>query len=403
MTNHQLMKKRSYPYYKTAFEGQEKPFAYVDLDYFDQNMNDILARANQKKIRIASKSIRCVALLRRILAYSDQYQGLMCFSAMEAVWLSQQGFDDLLVAYPTFQTKHIEAVAQEVQKGKKIYLMTDKVEHLQQIHAVGKRLKLRIPICMDLDVSSDFPGLHFGVYRSSLYTLEAVELYLKELSKYPFVNLRAIMGYEAQIAGVGTQMPNQGVKNRLIRILQKRSIKEIRARRGKAIQLVEEAVGTLDFVNGGGTGSVEVTTEEEGITEVAVGSGFYTPTLFDNYEHFQHLPAAGYAIEIVRQPKQDIYTCLGGGYVASGPLGIDKLPKPFLPEGCELYPNEMAGEVQTPIHYKGKEPLKIGDPVFFRHSKAGELCERFNQLLLLKNGNVIEEIPTYRGEGQCFL
>lgn len=397
------MKKRTYPYYKTAFEGQEKPFAYVDLDYFDQNMNDILKRANQKKIRIASKSIRCVALLRRILDYNEQYQGLMCFTAKEAVWLSKQGFDDLLVAYPTFQVKHIEAVAEEVRKGKKIYLMTDKVEHLQQINAVGASLNVKIPVCMDLDVSSDYPGLHFGVYRSSLCTLEAVEMYLKELSKYPFVNLRAIMGYEAQIAGVGTQIPSQGVKNRLIRILQKRSIKEIRARRGEAIKLVEAAVGTLDFVNGGGTGSIEVTTEEDGVTEVAVGSGFYTPTLFDNYEHFQHLPAAGYAIEIVRQPKADVYTCLGGGYVASGPLGIDKLPKPFLPEDCELYPNEMAGEVQTPIHYKGTEPLKIGDPVFFRHSKAGELCERFNALLLLKDGKVIEHTSTYRGAGKCFL
>lgn len=397
------MKKRTYKYYKNSFKTQEKPFAYVDLDYFDQNMKDILERANQKKIRIASKSIRCVALLRRILDYNEQYQGIMCFTAKEAVWLSTLGFDDLLVAYPTFQVKHIEAVAKEVQKGKKIYLMTDKVEHLQQINTVGARMNISIPVCMDLDVSSDFPGLHFGVYRSSLCSLEAVEIYLKELSKYPFVNLRAIMGYEAQIAGVGNQVPNQGVKNRLIRILQNRSIKEVRARRAEAIKLVEAAVGTLDFVNGGGTGSIEVTSAEEGVTEVAVGSGFYTPTLFDNYEHFQHLPAAGYAIEVVRQPKLDIYTCLGGGYVASGPLGIDKLPKPYLPEGCTLYPNEMAGEVQTPVHYKGTESVEIGDPIFFRHSKAGELCERFNELLLLKDGKIVERSPTYRGAGKCFL
>ncbi|CAA6828052.1 MAG: L-gulono-1,4-lactone oxidase (EC [uncultured Aureispira sp.] len=397
------MKKRTYSYYKTAFEGQEKPFAYVDLDYFDQNMKDILKRANHKKIRIASKSVRCVALLRRILAYNEQYQGLMCFTATEAVWLSQQGFDDLLVAYPTFQVKHIEAVAQEIQKGKKIYLMTDRVEHLQQINAVGASLKVKIPICMDLDVSSTYPGLHFGVYRSSLSTLEAVEGYLKELSNYPFVHLRALMGYEAQIAGVGNEMPNQGMKNKLIHFLQKRSIREIRARRGQAIQLVEAAVGPLDFVNGGGTGSIEATVAEDGVTEVAVGSGFYTPTLFDHYKHFQHWPAAGYAVEVVRQPKADVYTCLGGGYVASGPLGMDKLPKPFLPEGCKLYPNEMAGEVQTPIQYTGTEPLKIGDPIFFRHSKAGELCERFNTLLLLKGGKVVEQSPTYRGAGKCFL
>ena len=395
--------KRTYNYYKTAFEGQEKPFAYIDLEYFDRNMRDILNRARDKNIRIASKSIRCVELMRRILDYNRQYQGIMCFTAKEAVWLSEQGFDDLLVAYPTYHPAHIEAVAKEVKRGKKIYLMVDKAEHLEQIHRVGKAQTTRIPVCLDLDMSSRFPGVHFGVYRSSLTNIATVRKFLKLLSAYSYVELRGIMGYEAQIAGLGNNFVGQRIKNNVIKVLQRTSLKEIVARRTKVINMVKHAVGELDFVNGGGTGSMETTREETGVTEIAVGSGFYTPTLFDNYENFQHLPSAGYAIEIVRQPTADTYTCLGGGYVASGPLGIDKLPQPYLPQGCELYTNEMAGEVQTPILYKGKERLKIGDPIFLRHSKAGELCERFNNLLLLENGKVVDKVPTYRGAGKCFL
>jgi len=394
---------RSYSYYKKAFEDQDKPFAYVDLDFFDQNIKAILNRARDKKIRVASKSIRCTTLIRRILDYNAQFQGIMCYTAPEAVWLSHLDFDDLLVAYPTYNARHIELVAEEVRKGKKIYLMTDKLEHLERINAVGKRLKVHIPVCMDLDMSSKFPGLHFGVYRSSIDSIQKVEIYLQYLAQFPYVDLKGIMGYEAQIAGVGTNMAGQKIKNNVLKLLQKRSLPEIVARRTETIKVVEAAVGQLDFVNGGGTGSVEMTREEVGITEIAVGSGFYTPTLFDNYNGFKHLPSAGYAIEIVRQPTPDTYTCLGGGYVASGPLGIDKLPTPYLPKGCSLYTNEMAGEVQTPILYKGNENLKIGDPIFFRHSKAGELCERFNDLLLLKDGKIIEKIPTYRGEGKCFL
>lgn len=394
---------RSYSYYKNAFEGQEKPFAYVDLDFFDQNIKAILNRARDKKIRIASKSIRCTTLMRRILDYNPQYQGVMCYTATEAVWLSHLGFDDLLVAYPTYDSRHIALVGEEVKKGKKIYLMTDKLEHLEQIHRVGKELKVHIPICMDLDMSSKFPGLHFGVHRSSINSIEKVATYLKYVAQFSYVDLRGVMGYEAQIAGVGTNMAGQRIKNNVLRLLQKRSLPEIVARRTEAIQLVEAATGKLDFVNGGGTGSVEVTREEPAITEIAVGSGFYTPTLFDNYNQFKHLPSAGYAIEIVRHPMPNTYTCLGGGYVASGPLGLDKLPTPYLPKGCSLYTNEMAGEVQTPILYQGTEKLKIGDPIFLRHSKAGELCERFNHLLLLKDGKIVEKIPTYRGEGKCFL
>jgi len=395
--------KRTYSYYKKAFEGQEKPFAYVDLDFFDLNMRAILARAGGKKVRIASKSIRCVSLLKRILDYNPQYQGIMCFTAKEAVWLSQLGFDDLLVAYPTYHPAHIEAVGQEVKKGKKIYLMADKEEHLKQYNRIGEELDISIPICVDLDMSSSFPGLYFGVYRSSLTSILKLKKFLKKLNSFPFVNLKGLMGYEAQIAGLGNNFAGQTIKNTVIKMLQSSSVKEISARRTKAIKLVKEACGELDFVNGGGTGSMEITREEEGITEIAVGSGFYTPTLFDNYGTFKHNPATGYAIEIVRQPARNIYTCLGGGYVASGALGADKLPTPYLPKGCEFFANEMAGEVQTPLMYKGKEKLKIGDPVFLRHSKAGELCERFNNILLLKGGKVIDTTTTYRGEGKCFL
>ena len=134
-----------------------------------------------------------------------------------------------------------------------------------------------------------------------------------------------------------------------------------------------------------------------------MGSGFYSPALFDNYRDFRYLPAAGFAIEVVRRPRHSIYTCLGGGYVASGSAGPEKLPQPFLPYGARLLPLEGAGEVQTPIWYEGTEQLNIGDPVFLRHAKAGELCERFTHLLLVTNGTVADEVTTYRGDGQCFI
>jgi D-serine deaminase-like pyridoxal phosphate-dependent protein len=158
----------------------------------------------------------------------------------------------------------------------------------------------------------------------------------------------------------------------------------------------------LRIVNGGGTGSMDTTCAEEAVTEVTVGSGFFSPGLFDNYSHFKLMPAAGYAIEVVRQPKPDIYTCLGGGYVASGEVGKLKEPKVFLPEGAKLIPQEGVGEVQTPIRYSGKE-LQLGSPVFLRHSKAGELCEHFNTVLLISKGKVVDEVRTNRGFGEAFL
>jgi D-serine deaminase-like pyridoxal phosphate-dependent protein len=394
--------KKGYSYYQSILKGQELPLAYVDLDLFDKNVADILKRSGSKKIRIASKSVRCTTLLQRVLETNHQYQGIMCFTATEAVWLSQQGFDDLLVAYPTFQAKHIAAVAEETKKGKKIYLMVDKEEHLQQIQQVAQQQNTPIAVCLDLDMSSDFSILHFGVWRSSVNSLDTATAFVDSLSKYPMVALKGLMGYEAQIAGVGDAVKGQGLKNNIIRLLKRRSIREIAARRAAVTKMILEKVGPLDFVNGGGTGSLETTKLEEAVTEVTVGSGFYSPLLFDGYNNFQHEPAAGFAIEVVRQPQKQIYTCLGGGYVASGMAGVDKIPQPYLPEGCRLNPNEMAGEVQTPIHYKGTA-LSIGQPVLMRHSKAGELCERFQEIVLIKNNKIEDKALTYRGAGQCFL
>lgn len=397
-----MTNQHTYTAYRRLFEGETKPFAYIDLDYFDANAEALAQRAKGKPIRVASKSVRCLPLLQRVLDHA-QYRGLMCFTATEAIWLSEQGLDDLLVAYPTTEPSHLEAVAQAVKGGKTIYLMTDQVEHLRRIHAAGKKAGVVLPICLDLDLSDRLLGLHFGVFRSSLVDSATLAQYLDALPKYPYVELRALMGYEAQVAGVGDQAKGQFLQNLVVRRLQQRSRKIIAKKRAAAVQQVQERVGTLDFVNGGGTGSLESTATEEAVTEVTAGSGLYAPALFDAYRYFQHQPAAGYALEIVRQPTADIYTCLGGGYIASGAIGKDKAPLPYLPEGCQLLPLEGAGEVQTPIRYQGKESLNIGDPIFLRHSKAGELCERFVELIAVQNGKLVDRLPTYRGCGQCFL
>jgi D-serine deaminase-like pyridoxal phosphate-dependent protein len=392
-----------YNHYKTVFEGVEMPYAFVDLDLFDQNIQQLLQRAANKSIRIASKSLRCPALIQRVLDASPQFKGLMCYTATEAVWLAQQGFDDLLVAYPTVHPTSIEAVIKQLQIGKKIVLMVDKLEHLTRINKVASAHQLVVPVCMDIDMSSRYLGLHFGVHRSAIKTLATAKTFMERCANNPYVRLCGIMGYEAQIAGLGNNVSGQVLKNYLVRFLQKKSMQEISQRRSEIVELSQKMFGQLDFVNGGGTGSIEQTVQESLVTEVTVGSGFYSPTLFDNYKQFCHLSAAAYAIEIVRQPTENIYTCLGGGYIASGAVGRDKWPSIHLPYGAQLTNNEMVGEVQTPVVYKGAIDLQIGDPIFLRHAKAGELCERFNHLLLLQQGKIRQKVKTYRGSGQCFL
>ena len=89
--------------------------------------------------------------------------------------------------------------------------------------------------------------------------------------------------------------------------------------------------------------------------------------------------------------------------MASGEPGWDRLPVPWWPQGLSLLKMEGAGEVQTPLRCPSDVSLVVGDPVFFRHAKAGELAERFNEYLLIREGKLVAVEPTYRGEGRCFL
>ena len=392
---------RTYPYYRDALAGHAMPLAFVDLELFDQNVRDIVTRASGKRMRIASKSVRCVHLLERILASDTSYRGTMAYSVREAVFLSHQGIDDILVAYPAFHELDESGLAEELRRGKRIVVMADCAEHVRRYDAYGKAFDIIVPVCLDIDMSSRYPGLHFGVLRSPVVTPDQAVDLARTLRECKHAKLVGIMGYEAQIAGLPDNTPGRPVWNAIMRALKARSILEVRERRARIVEALRADGRELEIVNGGGTGSIESTRAEDCVTEVTVGSGFFSPPLFDGYTEFRHLPAAGYAIEITRIPAPGVYTCHGGGYVASG-TGTDKLPQPYLPQGARLTPREGAGEVQTPVLYSGPEKLGIGDPIIMRYSKAGEMCERFNSLLCIEHGAVTQECPTYRGEGQAF-
>ncbi len=396
-----------YQQYSRIFDGISKPVAWVDMDKFDENIQINLNRANHRAVRIASKSVRCTHLLRYLLDSSQQFRGIMCYHPAEAAQLAEEGFDDLLIAYPSMETDSIVSALKATTnptKPTKIYFMVDRIEHVQLLDTLAARFNIQANLCLDLDMSVPFPGLHFGVHRSNIKTpRQAVELY-RRIKQYKHVQLCGLMGYEAQIAGVGDNIPGKLAQNMIVRHLKKRSLPIINDRRTETILALLREGAKLTLINGGGTGSIESTIQEPLINEVTVGSGFYCSHLFDYYKAFDLKPAAGFVTTVTRRPTDTVVTCNGGGYVASGKAESIKMPKPYLPTGLALDSNEGSGEVQTPLHAdKCKHPLKTGDPVFFRHAKAGELCEHFNHLHLIRDGRIEEKVTTYRGNGWAFM
>ena len=391
--------------YNAATAGLEPPFAMVDLAALRANAADMTRRAAGKPIRLASKSVRCRALLVQVLGLSG-FRGILAFTLPEALWLAGQGVsDDIVVAYPSTDRGALSRLASYPAAAAAITVMIDSPDHLDIIEKAAAAVTDPAPVqvCLDIDTSYRGAGgvIRAGARRSPVRTPAEAAALARDVAGRPGIRLAGLMAYEAQIAGVGDKPPGRPAYAQAVRQMQRRSAAELARRRAAIVAAVRE-VTPLRFVNGGGTGSIERTTAEDAVTEIGAGSGLYQPSLFDSYRAFSGRPAALFALSVVRRPAPGVVTAAGGGYVASGPAHGSRLPRPYLPAGLRLDKQEGAGEVQTPLLGPAADALRIGDRVWFRHAKAGELCERFGELHLIDGDTVTATVPTYRGEGQSF-
>lgn len=399
-----------YEILRAIFNNQRFPLAFVDLDSFDANV-DTAARISQaagKRLRIGTKSMRCLPLMERVLAHASAcFHGFLTFTAEETFFLADAGHDDFILAYPTVQHSDLEILASLTKQGKQVSVMVDSNEHLDRLNQTGNRHKTVLSACVEIDMAYRPLGsdaVHLGLRRSPIRTPDqAINLvnYAQTLSN---VKVDSVMGYEGHIAGTNDDTPHQAAKNMVLRALKKASVRELSQRRAAVIRSMQEAGVELRLVNGGGSGSLPSTLQDESVTEATIGSGLYASGLFHHFKDVKYQPAAFFALQVVRKPKEGMVTCAGGGYIASGPIEKSKLPLPVMPLGLKYVDLEGAGEVQTPLVLPNDAPsIHLGDPIFFQHAKAGELCERFNELILIQGGKIIDTVKTYRGAGSAFL
>ncbi|MFJ3924278.1 amino acid deaminase/aldolase [Streptomyces sp. NPDC090022] len=390
--------------YDRATAHLDAPLAIVDLEAFDANADDLVRRADGKPVRVASKSVRCRALLERVLARPG-FAGIMSYTLAESLWLARSGFEDVLLAYPSADRRAFAELASDPKLAAAVTVMVDDQSQLELIDRARDGGRQEIRVCLELDTALHlFGGLvRVGARRSPVREPAQLAALARAVVARPGFRVVGIMGYEGHVAGVGDAVAGRPLRSRAVRLMQAKARAELAARRAEAVRAVRAVVPDLEFVNGGGTGSVQQTAAEDAVTEIAAGSGLYVPRLFDHYTSFRGRPAALFAQPVVRRPGVGVVTVLGGGYPASGAPGPDRLPQPYLPQGLRYDAQEGAGEVQTPLLGSPADDLLIGDRVWFRHAKAGEMCERFEELHLVEGDRVTVTVPTYRGEGRTFL
>lgn len=380
----------------------DTPFGVIELGALAHNAHDMRARANGTTIRVASKSVRVRGVIDAVLALPG-YAGVLAYTLPEALWLAET-VTDVVVGYPSADRGAIATLAASPELARRVTVMVDSPAQLDLIDSVvapDKREVIRV--CLELDASWESRAIGFtGVFRSPVRTVDQAKLLAAEIVARRGFELVGIMSYEAQIAGVVNRPPGKRVRGRAVDWMQKNSFAELVERRGNVVAAVRE-IADLEFVNGGGTGSLERTSSDPSVTEIAAGSGLFGPHLFDGYSHFHPAPAASFALSVVRKPRPDMATVLGGGWVASGPPAKDRLPELAWPAGLSYVPREAAGEVQSPLTGAAAAALQVGDRVWLRHTKAGELSEHLLEFAVVDGDRIVDTVKTYRGEGKAFL
>lgn len=391
--------------YRRALEGVALPAALVDLDALDANVDRVAGyvAGTGKRVRIATKSIRAPALVERILARAgDAFRGLMTYCAAETAWWAERGHGDLLLAYPTVQPSDLRHLVAAARRGATAAVVVDCDDHVAALAAAARDGGVRLPAVIDVDMSfRPAERVHIGVRRSPLRAVDRVVALAERIAGDDALAFHGVMGYEAQIAGLGDR--GTGWKDLPLRALKRASRRDVADARARLAEALRARGLAPAVFNGGGSGSLVSSAAEDALTEVTAGSAFLCSHLFDHYAEVRFEPAAYFALQVVRRPAPGLVTCHGGGYVASGAAGADRLPMPALPPGLELLAMEGAGEVQTPLRVPDGVSLRLGDPVLFRHAKAGELAEHAAEYLLVRGDRVEDRAPTYRGLGLCFL
>jgi len=375
------------------------PLVVVDLDALEANADDLVRRAAGTPVRVASKSVRVRAVLEAVLARPG-FAGVMAYSVREAVWLARQGVDDVLVGYPSVDTGGLDELAADPVAAAAVTLMVDDVAQADLAAKAAAAHGSALRVCLDVDASLRVGAgplrAHLGVRRSPVHTPAEAEALAQAVVQRDGLSVRGVMFYEAQVAG----LPDTSAAVRLVKRL---SVRDLARRRALVVDAVTQATGArLELVNSGGSGSVETSVSDPTVTEVTAGSGLFVPTLFDGYRAFEPRPAAYFGLDVVRVPAPGYATTSGGGYIASGPPTASRQPRPVWPAGLALTSREGAGEVQTPLRVPARADVRVGDRVWFRHAKAGEVMERFADVHLVRGEAVERTVPTYRGEGRTF-
>ncbi len=394
-----------------ALADLEAPLAYVDLDAFDANGAALARAAGSQPVRIATKSLRCDALIDRAIGLEEQFRGAMAFTIDEALHLAARGIDDVLIGYPSAEPGPLARLAAWTAQrpDHRLRPMVDATEQLDRIAAAARAAGTEVAVCVDLDASWRPAGARGPAIGRSAHRC-APPSRCSRSSAMPRrtegVRVDALMAYDGQVAGVGDAPPGRPLRSRAIQLMQRQSLEDLYDRVPRIVAAVERELasdGGLRLVNVGGTGSLSRMRDLTAATELTAGSASTPPALFDAYRHLDLQPAAFFVLPWCGAPGRAPSPCSAAATsprVRPGPIACRC---PSSRRACGSIATRAPARCRRRSRARPRAPSESATAWRFRHARLASSASGSRALHLVRGSELHGTVPTYRGAGLTFL
>ena len=343
------------------------PALLLDQDAFERNLKRMAEHAERTGIglRPHAKTHKCPEIAKRQMALGAV--GISCAKVSEAETMADAGLEKILITSPVATEEKVERVVAVAERIPELMMLVDHPDGVASLNAEARRRGVTVSVLIGLDTGTRRTGIPLG--EPALRLARAID----DASHLKLRGLQAYAGHVQHVTGHAERA--QASRDAMGRCLETKAL------------LARNGFDTGIF-SGGGTGTFDIDSGIEGVTDLQVGSycfmdvqyrkiGDRDGAVFDAFE-----PSLFVLATAISQPAPDRIT-VDAGYKA---FANEPNAKP-----------EFADLDGLEYHYGGDEHGIVGftaEPhALQRGDKARLLVSHCDPTV-----NLYDRIHLYRGE-----
>ncbi len=359
------------------------PALAIDLEAMESNLQKMKGfyQGKRAKLRPHTKTHKCPLLAKRQL--EDGAVGVCAAKVSEAEVMVEAGVGNVLITSPVVTREKIERVLALARKSPGVSIVVDQQQNVRDFDDAARAAGVRLPVLVDLNVGSDRTGIAMG--KPALDLAESI----RKSSSLSFQGLQAYAGHLMHLRGFDYR----------------RQASEMTMGRAVDVKRALEKAGfDVPILSGGGTGTYNIDSEIDGITDVQVGSYLFMDVNYRNvggkdgpiYDDFR--PSLLVLATAISQPVKGRIT-IDAGYKA---FATDQEPPDPLSLPGVSY--RWGGDEHGILEFRdprGPGEVKLGDKVLLIASHCDPTVNLYDHYYPFRNERVEEMWPiSARGHSQ---